>query len=209
MNRYAASFAALTLFVFSSTAMAQGFHRDRHNHRDNWHHDFHRVNVHRLDSYADRLAEYAEHLHDDAHQLSQDYHHSAAIEAYVVRLERLQHHMHEILHDAARTGRQSTAMVRHLQSDVATSRTLLKRLYGELQHQGIDGARSRDYQLMAHMRRIIANSAYPLLNQMNNELSGYSVHRTNRVRTDRVRTLRWPTHQDNWTRPRVKTGYRF
>jgi hypothetical protein len=113
-------------------------------------------------------------LHEDAHRLSQDYEHSKAIEHYVDSIDRLQQHMHKILHEAAETGMQSTALVTHVKSDVRQVKNLFYRLTGELSHQSYDGARTQDFHAMAHMREIINHQATVLLRQLEVELYGYA-----------------------------------
>ncbi|WP_442509450.1 hypothetical protein SH528x_001022 [Novipirellula sp. SH528] len=150
-------------------------------HGGNWGHDYwhpapapHVPNVVQLDDYADQLAKVARHLHEDAHKLSQDYEHSHSIEGYVDQIDRLQQHMHTILHEAAEQNRQSTGLTEHIKSDVRQAKALLARLYGELQHQGYDGARTNDFYAMAHMREVIVSEANPLIRQLEIALYGYS-----------------------------------
>lgn len=157
-------------------------HDDDHGHHDDyeWDHDWerpvHTPNLSRLDQYSDRLEKIAEHLHDDAHKLSQDYQHSASIENYVEQLENLQRHMHGILHQVSKTGHRAASAVEHIKGDVNKSKTLMNRLYGELKHQGFDGARTNDFRAMAHMREIIVRDAFPLVRAMESELYGYQQH---------------------------------
>ncbi|WP_143543925.1 hypothetical protein [Rhodopirellula sp. MGV] len=163
-------------FYFGSQRFgSHASHRNRQ-HDSNFHRVesrfVHRPNVVKLDEYADRLAKIAEHLHDDAHDLSQDYHHSDSIERYVDQLEQLQKHMHSILHHAAGDHHVDSGMLRHIQTDVTSAKSLLGRLDRELRHQSHDGTRRHDSQLILHMRRIIVREAYPLLGLMQNELTG-------------------------------------
>ncbi len=167
--------------VEQRTYPAQGHQHDDHHdsHHDDyrfdhdWERPVHTPDLHKLDEYSDRLAKIAEHLHEDAHKLSQDYEHSASIEGYVEQLEHLQEHMHKILHQTAQTGQRARSAVEHVKGDVTKSKTLMNRLYGELQHQGFDGARTNDFRAMAHMREIIVRDAFPLVRAMESELHGY------------------------------------
>ena len=129
-----------------------------------------------LDADSDSLVKIIEHLHRDAHSLSHGYEHSRGIESFVTRLERLQKHMHGILHQASHHGGISPGTVRHLQRDVGDSRELALRLDGELGHQAVDGALSRDFQTIAHMRELIAHQLFPILRRMEGELSGARRH---------------------------------
>lgn len=151
---------------------------------DYWHAPPHVPSVAQLDEYADQLAKVARHLHEDAHKLSQDYEHSHSIEGYVDQVDRLQQHMHTILHEAAEQNRLSTGLLTHIKSDVRQAKLLFSRLYGELQHQGYDGARTTDFYAMAHMREVIVTEANPLIRQLEIALYGYShtddFHRTYR-----------------------------
>ena len=177
MTRIVPTLAALALAALSIDAIAQDFHspsiHGQRHHHDDWHHDHRAPDVARLDHYADQLAKITRHLHADAHQLSQDYEHSDAVEHYVDNVERLQQHLHEVLHDSADSGHQSLGLAQHIKSDVRQVKSLLERLYGELQHQGFDGARSGDFQAMRHMRQIISRDAFPLVRKMERELYGY------------------------------------
>lgn len=199
---------------------AQGHSHDNHHDDYDWHHDWerpvHTPNLQRLDQYSDRLAKIAEHLHEDAHQLSQDYEHSASIEGYVDQLEHLQEHMHEILHQTAQTGNRAGSTVEHIKGDVIQSKTLMNRLYGELQHQGFDGARTNDFRAMAHMREIIVRDAFPLVRAMERELYGHQpAYRQYRqpVQTYRVPTQNYPFNRDvsrpTRTRQRTLPSFRF
>ena len=163
---------------------------------DYWHDDVHVPNVAQLDAYSDQLAKVARHLHEDAHQLSQDYEHSAGIEHYVDSVDRLQQHMHEILHQTAASGYQSSTVIAHVKSDVRQVKSLLVRLYGELDHQGVDGARTQDFHLIAHMKQMIQAEAFPLIRKTEVELYGYALddHRHSSHRYP-VQTNRW-----NWSR---------
>lgn len=134
------------------------------------HYVAHRPDVYKLDRWADKLAEAAKHLHEDAHELGQDYEHSAGIEAYVARLDRLNEHMHEILHYAAERHYLSNSSLRHVANDVQQVRQLAIRLDGELQHQRYDGARTRDFHALDHMRQIIAREIIPLVRSMEYEM---------------------------------------
>jgi hypothetical protein len=157
-----------------------------------------------LDQFSDRLEKIAEHLHEDAHQLSQDYEHSASIESYVYRLDRLQKHMHGILHGQAQAGFSSYNAIQHIKSDVRQTKELLSRLYGELQHQGYDGARQSDFRAMAHMRRIIAGEAFPVVRSMESELYGFNrVIQTNHSN----HTYRQPTRTRSWRWPSFKVSF--
>lgn len=129
-----------------------------------------RVDLNRLDRYADGLAQAARHLHEDAHRLRQDYIHSRSIEAYVDRLDRLNEHLHELLHDARGRGHISDSQLRHVAGDVQDIGRLANRLDAELEHQRHDGARPCDYHALDHMRRVIATEIYPLLGRMEHEL---------------------------------------
>ncbi|EMI16812.1 secreted protein [Rhodopirellula maiorica SM1] len=151
---------------------------------DYWHSAPHVPNIAQLDEYADQLAKVARHLHEDAHKLSQDYEHSHSIEGYVDQVDRLQHHMHTILHEAAEQNRLSTGLLEHIKSDVRQAKSLFSRLYGELHHQGYDGARTNDFYAMAHMREVIVSEANPLIRQLETALYGFShssdIHHTYR-----------------------------
>jgi len=208
--------------VEQRTYPAQGRHHDDHHdsHHDDYHfdHDWerpvHTPDLQKLDQFSDRLAKIAEHLHEDAHKLSQDYEHSASIGSYVEQLEHLQEHMHKILHQTAHTGNRARSAVEHIKGDVTKSKTLMNRLYGELQHQGFDGARTNDFRAMAHMREIIVRDAFPLVRAMESELYGYQPVRqqyrqqyrqpvqTNRqpVQSYRVPTQNYPINREV-TRP--------
>jgi hypothetical protein len=182
MFRYATLLiAALTLMTANANAQHYGHdsHAQRYDH-DYWHPQshvpYHHVpSITTLDHYSDQLANLARHLHEDAHKLSQDYEHSEAIEHYVDNVDRLQTHMHEILHHAVETGRQSTGLITHVMEDVRQVKSLFSKLSGELQHQGIDGARTHDFYAMSHMRQLLAQTAFPLIRQMEIELYGYSL----------------------------------
>jgi hypothetical protein len=194
MIRPAASLIAVVAMIVSTSLVAddglyQGridrqthpvdHHDDDHGHHDDydWDHDWerpvHTPNLSRLDQYSDRLEKIAEHLHEDAHKLSQDYQHSASIENYVEQLEHLQKHMHGILHQVSKSGQRAASAVQHIKGDVNKSKNLMNRLYGELKHQGFDGARTNDFRAMAHMREIIVRDAFPLVRAMESELYGY------------------------------------
>ena len=157
MNRLFAilAVAATTTLTTNLFAVDVDYHGNPHSvHGGNvhWvHRPVHPPNLTQLDALSDRLAMIAQHLHQDAHQLSQDHQHSASIEAFVDRLDRLQTHMHELLHNAPAWGPQSMGVVHHAKGDVSQAKDLMRRLYGELQHQGNDGARESDFQAMAHM----------------------------------------------------------
>ena len=157
-------------------------HRDDHGHYydhrwdHDWEHRVHAPDLRQLDEFSDRLAKIAQHLHQDAHKLSQDYEHSRSIEGYVDQLDRLQEHMHHVLHDVARSGRRVAGAVEHIKDDVLKTKKLLNRLYGELRHQGFDGARTNDFYAMAHMREIIVRDAFPLVRLMESELYGFGSH---------------------------------
>tara|TARA_R110002049_G_scaffold2750_10_gene22478 strand:+ start:149266 stop:149991 length:726 start_codon:yes stop_codon:yes gene_type:complete len=172
----------VALFAFGSPNLsAQGF--DDHLHSSHsqrldhgyWHQDVHVPDVVNLDHYSDQLASIARHLHEDAHKLSQDYEHSESIERHVDNVDRLQSHMHQILHHAVESGRQSMSLTAHVSEDLRQVKQLLTSLYGELQHQGFDGARTQDYYAMNHMRQILAQHAFPLVRQMEIELFGYAL----------------------------------
>ncbi len=214
MSRLFATLIAVATMSVSTSLLAddgvytnQGSHHG-HNHydhgHDHWDHPIHTPNLIRLDQLSDRLEKIAEHLHEDAHQLSQDYEHSVSIEGYVDRLDRLQKHMHEILHYQAESGFSSYNAIRHIKSDVAESKALMSRLYGELQHQGYDGARPSDFRAMAHMRQIIAHEAFPLLRSMESELYGFNqvIHNNHRYQTNRqpvrTRSLGWRNFRINF-----------
>lgn len=183
-----------TLFIGSS-AHAQGFNRfgfsprpvptfdRRHNESYSSHYSgshqvspVHQVSIAELDRHADQLAEVARHLHDDAHQLSQDYEHSHSIALTVTKLEQLQEHMHQILHGAANSRYASSGLIGHVAEDMNGVRSLLLTLQRELQHQGADGARQRDYVAIHHMRQVITGEALPLLQRMELSLYGASQH---------------------------------
>ncbi|TWT54007.1 hypothetical protein Pla22_16410 [Rubripirellula amarantea] len=193
MNRILAPIAFLTVAAICVPASAQRFsisigrhssHHDSHfdSHHTSRHlshhsggigHIRHTPNIERLDNYADQLAEVARHLHDDAHMLSQDYEHSTAIEAYVSQLERVQEHLHEILHHSANRGRVSLGLIGHVQSDFRQVERLVSKLDRQLSHQTIDGARTRDFHTIRHMRGVIASEMRPLLSRVNQELYGF------------------------------------
>tara|TARA_R110002049_G_scaffold50370_1_gene142935 strand:+ start:24081 stop:24419 length:339 start_codon:yes stop_codon:yes gene_type:complete len=86
----------------------------------------------------------------------------------------LPQHLHEILHEAAETGRQSTRLIYHVKNDIRQVKALFVRLYGELEHQGIDGVGTPDYRTIEHMREIMRQEAFPLIGQMEIELYGYA-----------------------------------
>jgi len=200
MTRLFLTLAVLSVALVATNAHAQSRHSSHGSHwghlpaHDYWHHNVHVPDVAQLDRDANTLASIARHLHEDAHELSQDYHHSEAIEHYVDKIDRLQHHMHELLHDAVVSGRQSSGLISHIKSDVRQVKSLLSQLYGELSHQGFDGARPNDFQLMAHMRQIIVQQAYPLAKKMEAELCGFnshSIHSTHRYPIQRSRVIRY------------------
>lgn len=191
---------AVAAVLTSSSASAQWFGSSHWNDRshsshhsgahlsNDWAHELHRPVVHvpnvdLLDSYADRLVTVATHLHDDAHALSQGYQHSASIERYVSRIERLQTHMHDILHQASSNRITGAVCVSHIRSDVRQVASLARRLDGELSHQHRDGVSSSDFQLISHMRQVIASEMNPLLGLMNAELTGSSHHAASVHRT--------------------------
>lgn len=198
MTRMIALITACTLFATSQDANAQlshrtvdSGHRFLHDH-DYWHDDYHAPDLVILDSQADQLAKIARHLHEDAHELSQDYEHSESIEAYVDSLDRLHDHMHEILHEAVEAGVQSTSLTTHIKSDVRQVKSLLSRLYRELQHQGFDGARTNDFRAMVHMRKIIVQDAFPLVRKMEAALYGSYIH------DHRIHSYHQPVRSTGW-----------
>ena len=85
----------------------------------------HQCDVARLTNMVGELGVVCSHLHEDAHQLSQDYANSAALEAYISRLDRLKQHTHEMLIQAASTGTYSSHTERFLQRDMSDVRSLL------------------------------------------------------------------------------------
>lgn len=179
-------------------------HGDAHGNRfghDYWHHQTHSPDVVQLDTYADQLAKVVRHLHEDAHKLSQDYEHSESIEYYVDQVDRLQQHMHEILHQAAQSGQQSWSLVDHVKSDIRQVSRLLSRLYGELQHQGYDGARTEDFYAMNHMRQVLVSEAFPLVRQTEIELYGYALG------GHRFESHRQSLDSTRWEGPRIRLGH--
>ncbi len=194
MTRPFALLAAFAVMITAVECSAQGIHRHPSHGHDYWHHDFHTPDVVQLDAYADQLAKVARHLHEDAHQLSQDYEHSESIERYVDNVDRLQQHLHEILHGAVESGYQSSSLFVHAKNDVRQVRSLMGRLYRELEHQGYDGARTQDFHAIAHMRQVIVQEAYPLIRQMETELYGYALDRHS------ISTHRRPIGLSGWPR---------
>lgn len=229
MTRLLTAAFVLSVLVAAGSVSAQGFRiqfpggqiqqghlhdQDHHSHDQDHHFDHgfnhsYTIDTRQLDRYADQLADIGKHLHEDAHLLSQDYEHSAAIERYVEEMERLQHHMHEILHNAVQSGRQSTSLTRHLKEDVRQVNSYLNRLYGELNHQSQDGARSSDFRAMAHMRNIIVGQAMPLVRRMEVSLYGYS-HHGGSIHHDDVHILRQPEviNRREVVRPRRPRNFR-
>ena len=209
MTRLFTRFAVVAVVVASVqvTAQAQRIytqphrsHGHLHDH-DYWHHSSPTLNLRQLDTYSDQLAEVARHLHEDAHKLSQDYEHSASIERSVDSLDQLQQHMHQIIHRELESGFQSTSLATHVKSDVRKVRSLLSTVYRELEHQGFDGARTLDFQAIAHMRRIVVEQAMPLVRKMEIELYGYALDRP-------VHTHRQPTHSRDWGHYSSRYGHR-
>ncbi len=208
MSRLLPSLPALAMFFVVADANAQGYAQIRigNGYSPSLHIRSHRslyrgsngLDVVKLDAYADQLAQVARHLHEDAHSLSPNCVHSRSIELYVDRIDRLQHHMHDLLHDAAASGRYSSSLNRHIQTDVQQVRALFTHLYGELQHLEIDGVRSRDNYTIGHMLRIMTTEAFPLLRRMETLLDDclHDVHR--------AESHRWPTTQQNWARQRTR-----
>lgn len=217
----AAAVVTFTCTIFAGgSAHAQGFSRfgffprsvptaDRHHHESySSHHSgshrvsrLHHVSIADLDHHADQLAEVARHLHDDAHQLSQDYEHSHSIESTVMKLEKLQEHMHQILHVASHSRYASSGLIDHVAEDMNSVRSLLLTLHRELQHQGLDGARYRDYVAINHMRQVITGEALPLLQRMELSLYGSAQHPD--VHTSHRHAI--DTHQPSTTRRRSST----
>ena len=228
MNR---SLTALALALFatlaagSQSASAQSFRfgisshgitigTGRHNtpsgytshHSSSYHSGSHHTpNVHLLDQQADQLAEVVKHLHDDAHQLMQNYEHSREIESFVSQLEDLTEHIHELLHGASNRGYLSASLEHHLGDDVRKARSLIRALDSNLHHQGFDGALTRDYHHMTHMRTVIASEATPLLRSLDMNLFGYCAYST--VRRD----FHHGTHHDTHApvTPVRRSGFRF
>lgn len=169
------------------------------------HSSYHSPNVRLLDQQADQLAEVVKHLHDDAHQLMQNYEHSREIESFVSRLEVLTEHMHDLLHGANNRGHLSASLERHLGEDVRTARSLIQALDSNLHHQGFDGALTRDYHHMTHMRSVIANEATPLLRSLDMNLFGYCAYSS--VRRDVHHGAHRDTHAP--VTPVRRSGFRF
>ena len=188
MKRYISLFAvaAVTTVLIGSTASAQ-WHRSSHWHdqpgytshfggRDLSRPVVHTPDIHLLTSYTGRLKTVAIHLHDDAHALSRGYRRSAAIERYVSQIERLQTHMHDSLRQAASHRITDAVCLGHIRSDVRQVASLVDRLDRELGRQTKDGVCPSDYRLITHMRLVIASEMHPLLELVNDELTGHPSH---------------------------------
>ncbi|MEO1614630.1 MAG: hypothetical protein AAFV88_02195 [Planctomycetota bacterium] len=129
-----------------------------------------RPDVRLLDELADQLALAARHLHEDAHRLGNDYVHSARIEFYTSRFDRLNEHLHEMLHRAADRGHLSSFEMRYVARDVQDVRSLATRLDDELAQQKLHGARPCDFTSLDHMREVLALEVFPVIRQMELQL---------------------------------------
>lgn len=129
-----------------------------------------RIDVRRLEQYADELALVASHLHDDVRDLKCPRAQSQALMHYVTELEALQHHLHEILRDAVDRGGASSRLIGYVTSDFRDARTLATRLGQELDRQLQNGVQGRDARRILHMREIIAHEMLPLLSRVDREL---------------------------------------
>ncbi len=132
----------------------------------------HQCDVARLTNMVGELEAVCTHLHEDVHQLSQDYGNSAALEAYISRLDRLKEHTHEMLIQAASTGTYSSHTERFLKRDISDVRSLLEKFYSLVTGQACVGARDHDLHLLDHMEQVILHEAYPLLVRIEVELYG-------------------------------------
>lgn len=132
----------------------------------------HQCDVARLSNMIGELEEVCTHLHEDTHQLSQDYANSAALEAYVSRLERLKQHTHQMVLEAASSGAYSSHTEQFVKRDMADVRSLLEQFYGLVSGQACIGARDHDLHLLEHMQEVIVHEAFPLLVRIEVELYG-------------------------------------
>ncbi|GAB5403014.1 MAG: hypothetical protein Aurels2KO_12450 [Aureliella sp.] len=132
----------------------------------------HQCDVARLTNMVGELGVVCTHLHDDVHHLSQDYSNSAALEAYVSRLDRLKRHTHDMLVQAASSGTYSTHTERFLKRDISDVRSLLEQFYSLVTGQACAGARGHDLRLLEHMEQVILHEAFPLLVRIEVELFG-------------------------------------
>ncbi len=175
--------AALAAVLTTASIASAGFPPFPGQYRSSYrspHHDT--LNLVALDGAADRLAAVLSHLHEDAYELSPAYRHTAAVKRYVAAAEQLQHHLHDVLHEAASCPSVTTRLRRHVESDIREVAELIARLDNELRHQGYDGACPADYRHIVHMRSIIQNEAFPLVDQMNALIGarGHDVHHSGR-----------------------------